>query len=157
MKVTVLGGGSEIGASSLHIQFDNSSVLIDAGMRMRGDDVLPMFGLLEELSKPDVILVTHAHADHIGALPVVHAMYPDVPVFLTPPTMDLMQIMMRDAFKILTEQSRLNQTLIPYTEKQMMALLENLRTFPANGELEIGNMRITTYRAGHIIGAVMFL
>src|SRR5699024_5523105 len=157
MKVTVLGGGSEIGASSLHIQFDNSSVLIDAGMRMRGDDVLPMFGLLEELTKPDVILVTHAHADHIGALPVVHAMYPDVPVFLTPPTMDLMQVMMRDSFKILTEQSRLNQTLIPYTEKQMMALLENLRTFTANGELEIGNMRITTYRAGHIIGAVMFL
>lgn len=35
MKVTVLGGGSEIGASCLHIQFDRTSILIDAGMRMR--------------------------------------------------------------------------------------------------------------------------
>ncbi|MFD0952138.1 hypothetical protein [Virgibacillus natechei] len=40
------------------------------------------------------MLVTHAHADHIGALPVVHGLYRNVPVFATPPTNDLIQIMM---------------------------------------------------------------
>ncbi|GGB56492.1 hypothetical protein GCM10011409_37590 [Lentibacillus populi] len=157
MKVTVLGGGNEIGASCLHIQFDETSILIDAGMRMHGENNLPMFGMLDELAKPDAIVVTHAHADHIGALPVVHALYPDVPVFSTPPTADLMQIMMKDSYKILTEQSRLTQSLMPYTEEQMNQFLERARTFPAKGVLQIGDVKITAYRAGHIIGAVMFL
>ncbi|TFJ94129.1 MBL fold metallo-hydrolase [Lentibacillus salicampi] len=157
MKVSVLGGGNEIGASCLHIQFDESSILIDAGMRMQGEDGLPMLGMLEELSKPDSILVTHAHADHIGALPVVHTLYPDVPVYATPPTADLMQLMMKDSYKILLEQSRANQALMPYTEEQMNQLLMDVRVLPANGVLKIGDLTITAYRAGHIVGAVMFM
>ncbi|MEN1968831.1 MBL fold metallo-hydrolase [Lentibacillus sp. N15] len=157
MKVTVLGGGSEIGASCLHIQIGETNILIDAGMRMHGEDRLPMLGMTDELGKPDVLLVTHAHADHIGALPVVHTLYPDVPIFATPPTVDLLQLMMKDSFKILTEQSRMNQTLMPYTEEQMQQLVEAVRVFPANGVLKIGNTTITAYRAGHIMGAVMFL
>ncbi|WP_373893866.1 MBL fold metallo-hydrolase [Virgibacillus sp. CBA3643] len=157
MKVTVLGGGSEIGASCLHIQFDEASVIIDAGMRMHRENVLPMLGMLGNLKQPDAIIVTHAHADHIGALPVVHGLYPEVPVYATPPTADLMQIMTQDSFKILTEQSRLTESLMPYTEEQMNAFLKEIRTFPANGILRLGDMKITSYRAGHIIGAVMFL
>jgi Cft2 family RNA processing exonuclease len=156
MKVTVLGGGNEIGASCLHIQMDETSILIDAGMRMNGENVLPMLGMLEELDQPEAIIVTHAHADHIGALPIVHTMYPNASVYATPPTADLMQIMMKDSFKILTEQSRLTESLMPYTEEQMNALLQQIVPFPANGSLEIGGMKITTYRAGHIMGAVMF-
>ncbi len=157
MNISVLGGGNEIGASCLHIEINNTSIIIDAGMRMQGDNVLPMLGMLDNLNKPEAILVTHAHADHIGALPIVHNLYPEAPVYATPPTADLMQIMMKDSFKILTEQTRISETLMPYTEEQMSVLLDNLRVFPANGILEIGNLKITVYQAGHILGAVMFM
>jgi Cft2 family RNA processing exonuclease len=157
MEITVLGGGSEIGASCLHIQMDETSLIIDAGMRMHGENVLPMLGLLEDLSKPDAILVTHAHADHIGALPVLHALYPDVIVYATPPTADLMQIMMKDSFKILTEQSCLMESLMPYTAEQMATFLQHINRLPANGMLNIGGLKVMAYRAGHIVGAVMFL
>lgn len=157
MKVSILGGGNEIGASCLHIEISGTSIIIDAGMRMHGENTLPMLGMLEELDKPSAIIVTHAHADHIGALPIVHSLYPDIPVYTTPPTADLMQIMMKDSYKILTEQSRLNQSLMPYTKEQMTSFLQRILTFPAKGVLELENMKITTYRAGHIIGAVMFL
>src|SRR5699024_10181745 len=152
MNISVLGGGNEIGASCLHIEINNTSIIIDAGMRMQGDNVLPMLGMLDNLNKPEAILVTHAHADHIGALPIVHNLYPEAPVYATPPTADLMQIMMKDSFKILTEQTRISETLMPYTEEQMSVLLDNLRVFPANGILEIGNLKITVYQAGHILG-----
>ncbi|WP_019415097.1 MBL fold metallo-hydrolase [Paenisporosarcina sp. TG20] len=157
MKISVLGGGSEVGASCLHIQIGETTLLIDAGMRMQGDDLLPALGLLDELGSPDCILVTHAHADHIGALPIVHSLFPSVPVYATPPTGDLMKIMMKDAFKILEQRAKTTNGLPPYTEVQVNSLLKSLLLFPASGVLKVGNVTITSYRAGHILGAVMFL
>ncbi|MFT8317742.1 MAG: MBL fold metallo-hydrolase [Sporolactobacillus sp.] len=157
MKISVLGGGSEIGASCLHVEMDETAVLIDAGMRVHGDDLLPAFGMLDQLKKPEAILVTHAHADHIGALPVVHRLYPDVPIFATPPTADLMQIMMRDSYKIMEQRCLQTRTLMPYTKEEMHATLQAVRVFPASAELTIGGLKVSLSRAGHILGAVMFL
>ncbi|EIJ82205.1 RNA-metabolising metallo-beta-lactamase [Bacillus methanolicus PB1] len=157
MKVSILGGGSEVGASCLHINMADTNILVDAGMRMHGEELLPALGMLDTLRKPDVILVTHAHADHIGALPIVHSLFPDVPMYATPPTADLMKMMMKDSLKILEQRSRETNTLVPYTEEQVNSLLESLLLFPESGSLRVGNVKITSYRAGHILGAVMFL
>lgn len=157
MKVSVLGGGSEVGASCLHINIADTNLLIDAGMRMHGDDMLPALGMLDDLENPDAILVTHAHADHIGALPIVHSLFPAIPIYATPPTADLMKIMMKDSYKILEQRSRETNTLPPYSEEQVNSLLNSMLLFPASGHLYIGNVKITSFRAGHILGAVMFL
>ena len=157
LKISVLGGGSEVGASCLHISMADTNILVDAGMRMHGDDLLPALGMLENLDKPEAILVTHAHADHIGALPIVHTLYPDIPVYTTPPTADLMKIMMKDSYKILEQRSRETNTLPPYTENQVNSLLGSLLHLPASSVLRVGNLKITSFRAGHILGAVMFL
>ncbi|MFT8321989.1 MAG: MBL fold metallo-hydrolase [Bacillus sp. (in: firmicutes)] len=157
MKVRVLGGGSEVGASCLHIEIADTSLLIDAGMRMHGDDPLPSLGMLEDVEKLDAILVTHAHADHIGALPIVHSLYPHTPIYTMPPTADLMNIMMKDSFKILEQRCLQTNSLPPYTQEQVNSLLESIQLLPATGVLTVGNVKITSYRAGHILGAVMFL
>ena len=157
MKISILGGGNEVGASCLHIEMANTTLLIDAGMRMHGDDALPALGMLENLQAPDGILVTHAHADHIGALPIVHSLYPKAPIYTTPPTVDLMKIMMKDSYKILEQRSRQTENLLPYTKEQVQDLLNHLLFLPASGELKIGSLKITTFQAGHILGAVMFL
>lgn len=153
----MLGGGSEIGASCLFVKMADTNILIDAGMRVHGDDLLPSLGMLERLGRPDVILVTHAHADHIGALPIVHSLHPDVPLYATPPTCDLMRVMMKDSYKIMEMRSRQMNTLPLYTEEQVNTVLSDLLQFPASNTLTIGNVKITTFRAGHILGAVMFL
>lgn len=157
MKISVLGGGNEVGASCLYIELAETTILIDAGMRVHGENPLPALGMLDGLADPDVILVTHAHADHIGALPIVHSLYPDVPVYATPPSIDLMQIMMKDSYKILERRCRETNTLTPYSEEQVTNLLQSVLPFPASGELKIGNVTIKSFRAGHILGAVMFL
>ncbi|GIN56410.1 MBL fold metallo-hydrolase [Lederbergia ruris] len=157
MKVSVLGGGNEVGASCLHVEIAGTNLLIDAGMRMHGDQPLPALGMLEDLGNPEAILVTHAHADHIGALPIIHALYPEVPLYATPPTADLMRIMMKDSYKILEQRCRETNTLPPYTDEQVNQLLQSILLLPASGVLRIGNVKITSLRAGHILGAVMFL
>lgn len=156
LEVNVLGGGNEVGASCLHINIGGTNLLIDAGMRMHGDHLLPSLGMLESLGSPDVILVTHAHADHIGALPIVHSLYPTIPIYATPPTIELMKVMMKDSLKIIETRAAETQTLVPYTEDQVNSLLECVLQFPASGILQIGNAKITSFRAGHILGAVMF-
>ncbi|WP_028987896.1 MBL fold metallo-hydrolase [Thermicanus aegyptius] len=157
MKVSILGGGNEVGASCVHVEIAGTSLIIDAGMRVHGDDLLPALGMLADFNEPEAILVTHAHADHIGALPIVHTLYPNVPIYATPPTIDLMKIMMKDSYKILEQRSRETNTLPPYTEEQVSTLLNALLFFPASGVLKVGNLNITSFRAGHILGAVMFL
>lgn len=156
MKLTVLGGGNEVGASCLHIELNGTRLLIDAGMRMHQDDPLPSLGLLEELGGINAILVTHAHADHIGALPVVRTMYPHAPIYATPPTIDLMRVMMNDAYRIMDTRCKQEQRLMPYSEQQVADVLASVLAFPASGKLRLGNVTVDAWRAGHILGAVMF-
>ncbi|QQK74912.1 MBL fold metallo-hydrolase [Salicibibacter cibarius] len=156
MNVTVLGGGNEVGASCLHIEMAETSILIDAGMRMQGEQLLPALGMLEDLPRPQAILVTHAHADHIGALPLIHKLFPEAPIYATAPTIALMRIMMKDSLKIIEERSRREETIPPYSEDQVEALLAAMLEIPANNTLRIGELRIESHQAGHILGAVMF-
>lgn len=156
MKLTLLGGGSEVGASSLHVDMNGTKLLIDAGMRMQQDEPMPALGLLEELGGVHGVLITHAHADHIGALPVVRTMFPDVPMYATPPTLDLMRVMMQDSYRLLETRCRQERRLMPYTEQQVQALLATVLAFPASGKLRLGTLQIEAWRAGHILGAVMY-
>ena len=72
MKLTFLGGANEVGASSTLIEIDGYRVLVDAGIRMNhehgNDSPLPDFN---KVGMPDAVLLTHAHTDHTGALPVL--------------------------------------------------------------------------------------
>ena len=96
MQITFLGGGHEIGASSALVEIGDHRVLIDCGVRMTGDYVLPDFGLLATHALPtvDAVILTHAHFDHSGSLPVFHEHYPTTPVYMTPPTQALVNILL---------------------------------------------------------------
>lgn len=156
MQVTVLGGGDEIGASCLHVELNGTRLLFDAGMRMHSDEAMPALSMIEELGGVDAVFITHAHADHIGALPVAHLLCPNAPVYATPPTIDLMRIMMQDSYRILESRSQTEHTLMPYTEAQMTSLLEAVRPLPPRRAVQVKDVEVTSYRAGHILGAVMF-
>src|SRR5260370_8154028 len=81
MQVVFLGGASGVGASCLAIELAGQWFVVDAGVRVdRKADPLPDLALLEG-KDVRAIFVTHAHADHIGALPLVHQAFPPVPIF----------------------------------------------------------------------------
>lgn len=76
VRVTPLGGLGEIGGNMMVIETDNEAVLIDVGMSfpdetMHGVDILvPDFTYIKEIKNKIVgIIITHAHEDHIGAMP----------------------------------------------------------------------------------------
>ena len=76
IKITPLGGLGEIGGNMMVMESENSAIIIDVGMsfpeeNMHGVDILiPDFSYLHSIkSKVAGIVITHAHEDHIGAVP----------------------------------------------------------------------------------------
>lgn len=114
LRVRPLGGAGEVGGSAILVSNQSGhNVLLDCGQRVRGEyglDTEPAFhhgiGVDGALH---AILISHAHIDHVGSLPILHklvcaAQNDPVPVYMTAPTRDLTRIMLDDSAKI--QQSR---------------------------------------------------
>lgn len=90
VRITPIGGLGEIGGNMTVIETQNSAIIIDAGMSfpdssMHGVDILvPDFSYLEVIKdKIAGIIITHAHEDHIGAMPYLFKKY-QFPIYGTP-------------------------------------------------------------------------
>lgn len=107
--VRPLGGAGEIGGSAILVSTPSGrNVLLDAGQRVRGvygaDGNEFHYGIpgIEQL---DAIIVSHAHIDHCGSLPVLHRnqggrQNAAIPVYMSEPTRALAEVMMHDSAKI---------------------------------------------------------
>lgn len=99
MKLTIvaLGGLGEIGLNMMAIQWAEEILVVDAGLMFPDDDmpgvdyVIPDVGFLKEnRHRVKGILLTHAHEDHVGALPYLLRSL-DVPVYGTPFTLGMVR------------------------------------------------------------------
>jgi len=90
VRITPLGGLGEIGGNITVFETENEAILVDVGMSfpdedMHGVDILiPDFSYIREIRKKIVaIIITHAHEDHIGAMPYLFKEM-QFPVYGTP-------------------------------------------------------------------------
>lgn len=157
MNITFLGGGSEIGASSAVVEIGATRVLVDCGLRMSGNARLPDFGLLTTDQYSDIagVILTHAHMDHSGALPVFHQHFPQVPIYATAPTCALVEVLLRDSLNIAKSKLENDGELPLYPPAAVESLLQHLMPVPFGSPTSIGNsgVTVTWFPAGHILGA----
>ena len=90
IRVTPLGGLGEIGGNIMVFETEKEAILVDVGMSfpdetMHGVDILiPDFSYLREIKDKIVgIVITHAHEDHIGAMPYLYKEM-QFPIYGTP-------------------------------------------------------------------------
>ncbi len=157
MQVIFAGGASGVGASCLAIELADQWIVVDAGVRVdRKADPLPDLALLEG-KDVRAIFVTHAHADHIGALPLLHQAFPSAPIFASRATGLLMEVMLADALKIMTRRAVDEMELPLYPQEMVASMLNMVRPLPVGESItlaELPNVTIHASRAGHIAGAV---
>lgn len=131
-------------------------VVVDCGVRMGGaGSALPDLSGLGS-ARVDAIFLTHAHLDHSGALPLLHAAMPQVPVYCTAPTKDIVRVMLLDAIRVMEDRASREQELPIYPPEAVEALLGRVRTIPFGAAVRVGQSEKTAVRllpAGHILGA----
>ena len=146
-------GGTNVGASCYLYELGGTRLLIDCGVQpgLLGEASLPRLELLTE-HRPDALVITHAHSDHIGALAVVKLLYPKLPVFMTDATARITLPMLLDAAKVA---GRSGSPM--FTEADVVKALQQVTTLSPDVPFEIGEVTLTPRRGGHIVGAVGLL
>ncbi|MCC6355301.1 MAG: MBL fold metallo-hydrolase [Verrucomicrobiae bacterium] len=103
MKITVLGAaGGEVTGSAYLVRAGGAQVLVDFGMFQggaRADDLNRVPSELA-LDRLDSVLLTHAHLDHVGRLPLLERGGYSGSVRCTPATIDLAGLILRDSAKV---------------------------------------------------------
>ncbi len=152
MNLHFLGGAMEIGGSCIYIRIAGKGVLMDSGIRQSNSkDPLPDFRTIQEEGGLDVIIVSHAHMDHIGTLPIISKAFPSAPVYMTAMTADLTRVLLYDSLKIM----KYREDEIPhYSEQDVLAMLGRIHPVGYQTPFPIfEKFTLTFYPAGHIAGA----
>ena len=87
MRIVPLGGLGEIGRNMNVIEYNGNILLIDCGVLFPEEEqpgvdlILPDFNYIKDrLDKVDALVLTHGHEDHIGGVPYLLKMRPDIPL-----------------------------------------------------------------------------
>jgi len=158
-----LGGAGEVGASCGLLCIGDRRVLIDAGMRpaaRAGQDRRPALDRLTA-APPEAILVTHAHIDHTGALPLASEMFPTAPIYCTETTLLLTRLLLADSVRVMEAEHLAQEGETPlYTAEVVERTLARVRPVEwAQPVAPTSDPAITVrfLHAGHIAGAAMLL
>lgn len=148
LVITPLGAARGIGASCFQVEIGPYEVVLDCGTRPKGYEALPA---LEYLNKPNLLLLSHGHNDHIGAVPIFHTRFPTARMVCTPGTREIAQIMLTDCLKV---QQRNEDSEALFDELDLARSLFHLETEAIGEDFEpLPGLKVRFINAGHIVGA----
>lgn len=160
-----LGAAGTVTGSRFLVETPHARVLIDCGL-FQGEKALRLRNW-EPFPVPpaslDAVLLTHAHVDHSGYLPVLGRDGFRGTVFSTPRALDLCRIVLPDSGRLQEEDasyanrkgfSKHSPALSLFTERDAESILANFRAVPFDAPVEVApGVRVNFRPAGHILGA----
>jgi len=168
MRITFLGGTETVTGSKFLLETNTTSVLVDCGLyqgykwlRERNWQALPV-----DLNTLDAVILTHAHLDHSGYIPVLYKRGYRGPVFTHHATKDLCQILLADSGHIQEEDAKyyskhkLSKHQHPEPLYDRQTAESSMTLFQSIGfdeQVEVGDIRFHLQPAGHILGAASII
>jgi metallo-beta-lactamase family protein len=165
MKLTFLGAAGCVTGSKTLVAYKKKRVLIDCGL-FQGFKNLRLLNWIKlpfDATKLDAVILTHAHLDHSGALPLLMKQGFRGPIYATPSTIELCQVMLLDSAHLQEEEanfanrhltSRHGRALPLYTIADAKKTLKLFKPLVVDQALKVADgMTVRLRSAGHILGA----
>jgi metallo-beta-lactamase family protein len=166
VKITLLGAaGGEVTGSAYLLQTERANVMIDCGLfqgskKLENSNRLPSKGALQRL---DAVVLTHAHLDHTGRLPLLTRFGYSGPIYATPATIALTDLILRDSAYLQAEDARRQNrrraegkpAIEPlYTARQVEELQPLFKRLRYDHPTEVATgIHVRAVEAGHILGS----
>jgi len=156
MKISFHGAAQEVTGSCNLIEFKNKKILIDCGMFQGGEfneekNHEPFYFDPKELS---TVIVTHAHLDHVGRLPLLIKFGYTGYIHATPATIDLAELILEDALHVMQYNSVKTGSPVLFTESDVAGVMAQFKPIDYYKEYEPSpGCKFKFHDAGHIFGA----
>jgi metallo-beta-lactamase family protein len=158
LKLTFYGGTGSVTGANFLLQSDKLKILIDCGL-MQGTKASDSFNREPFAYKPeeiDILIVTHAHMDHIGRIPKLVKDGFSGKILSTPPTKEIAAVLYDDALRIIDSDSRKYGTLPIYEKRNVEKALSLWETVEYHHLYDLGDGITAFLRdSGHILGSAM--
>ena len=168
MNITFLGGAETVTGSKFLIEAGETRVLVDCGLfqgykwlRKRNRQPLPL-----DIESLDAVLLTHAHLDHSGYIPVLYKQGFRGAVYTHHATRDLSEILLADSGHLQEEEAhylgrhKLSKHETPeplYDQDDADACMELFQPVDFYEEVQLGDIRFHLRPVGHILGAACII
>jgi metallo-beta-lactamase family protein len=164
VKLTSFGAADGVTGSKHCIDFGGSRLLLDCGLfqglklhRERNWQSLPI-----DLPSIDAVVLSHAHLDHSGWLPVLVRRGFRGPIYASPATRDLAAVLLADSAHLQEEDARRanrygsskhDKALPLYTKADAARAVSRIVPLVPGREVAVGRVKIGLVPAGHLLGA----
>jgi metallo-beta-lactamase family protein len=167
VRITFYGGVGEVTGSRHLLEAEGLRVLLDCGLFQghRAESIDKNKSCPFSPEKLDAVVLSHAHIDHSGGLPMLPAKGFKGPIHCTVPTLDLCSLMLLDSAHLQEEDAKFfnklhaetGQTIQPlYGEADAKACLSRFTTHEYHETIALnGRVRAKLYNAGHVLGSAM--
>lgn len=146
MKLTFLGATRQVGRSAILAETMGKRLLLDYGVKLGGEPSFPAYVPAKDV---DLTLLSHAHLDHSGAIPLFF-LYKKARVVSTSLSFSTSEILLRDFIK-------LSGYLLPFEFLEVYHMFREREEVAYREALEEDGVEIELLDAGHIPGSSMIL
>jgi metallo-beta-lactamase family protein len=175
MELEFVGAAQTVTGSMHLVRTEHATILLDCGLYQgkRRESFERNRHLPLPIDDIDAVVLSHAHIDHSGALPLLIKGGYDGPIYATPATRDLCAVMLRDAAAIQQQDARyLNKQAdregqdteveALYNDEDAIETISRFFTVPYEGSSRRGpgaliapGVRLHFHDAGHVLGSAI--
>ncbi len=158
MKIILHGAAKEVGRSCVEVKSKNNRILFDCGIKLglegegiERDSEYPQ--VINNVEDIDLVLLSHAHLDHSGALPLFNFKGMNANIYCTSMTKYLCKLLLKDSLKI----EILNDKHPAYSKENITNVLFQMINVNYKREYVHNDCKFKFFDAGHIPGSACIL